>query len=170
MTTQKYIKMNPEASKNLSTWYPFFVMVIELIPFYYLCSKLSSEKENKSREGMRMMGLPMSMYYLSVFIFYLSIAIVTSFIVTIITVNMILKKVEFGLFFFFFLVYSLSFFGVAFVITSILPTKRSSSVASTLYHIVSYYMSFAIMDPATASSIQYSLSLFSNLCMNQCVK
>ena len=145
--------MNPNSSSQLSMWYPFFLMIIELVPFYYLCSMLSSEKENKSREGMKMMGLPLSMYYITIFIFYFMIALLTSLIVSIVTCSLILKKTQFSLFFYFCLVYSVSFYGIAFCITSLLPTKRSSSVASTLYHIVSYYFSFAIMDPATPSSV-----------------
>lgn len=151
-------------------WYPFFLVMIELIPFYYLCSKLSSEKENKSREGMKMMGLPLHMYYITIFIFYFFIALLTSLIVSIITCSLILKKAQFSLFFFFVMTYSISFYGIALVITSFLPTKRSSSVASTLYHIVSYYISFALMDPATPSYVQYFLSIFPNLCMNQSIK
>ena len=158
--------MDPKQARNLSLWFPFFFVIIELVPFYYLCSKLSSEKENKSREGMKMMGLPLSVYYLSIFIFYFSIAFVTSFLVSIITVSLILKKTQFSLLFFFCLVYSISFFGIALVITAILPTKRSSSVASTLYHIITYYLSFTIMDPASSSALQYTLSIFPNLCMN----
>jgi hypothetical protein len=93
MTTQKYIKIDPESSSQLSTWYPFFFMIIQLIPFYYITSKLSSEKENKTREGMKMMGMPISNYYIATSIFYFFIAILTSLIVSTITCNYILKKV-----------------------------------------------------------------------------
>jgi len=37
--------------------FPFFYMIMYLIPFYYLTSKIAQEKESKSREGMKMMGL-----------------------------------------------------------------------------------------------------------------
>lgn len=42
---------------ELSQFFPFFFMIQYLIPFYYLTSKISQEKESKSREGMKMMGL-----------------------------------------------------------------------------------------------------------------
>jgi hypothetical protein len=45
--------------------FPFFLMFTYLIPLYYICSKLAEEKESKSREGMKMMGLKDSTYFLS---------------------------------------------------------------------------------------------------------
>ena len=144
MKTQKYIKMNPQSSDQLSRQYPFFFMIIQLIPFYYLVSKISSEKESKSREGMKMMGLTDSTYYLALFIFHFTIAFGTSAIVSAITTTLVFKKVNVYLFMFFSMIYSMSFFGIALIITAFLPTKRSSSVAATLFHIVSYYISFTI--------------------------
>lgn len=47
-----------------------------LIPLYYIVSKLAEEKENKSREGMKMMGLKDTSYFLSWLVFYTMINIV----------------------------------------------------------------------------------------------
>lgn len=58
-------------------------MIIYLIPFYYLTSKIAAEKESKAREGMKMMGLTDSTYYLSWLILYSCIATFTSIIITI---------------------------------------------------------------------------------------
>ena len=64
----------------------------------------------------------------------------------------------------------MSFFGVALVITAFLPTKRSSSVAATLFHIVSYYISFTLWDGQSREWIQLLLSIFPNTCMSQSIK
>lgn len=53
-----------------------------MIPFYYLTSKISSEKESKAKEGMKMMGLSDDTYYLAWFIVYGMITLLTSVIVT----------------------------------------------------------------------------------------
>lgn len=71
--------------------------------------------------------------------------------------------------FIFTLMYALTLYGTAFVIVSFLPTKRSSGIAATLWHIVSYYLIFTISDPATPSSIQYGLSILPNVCMGKIV-
>ena len=60
-------------------------MIIFKIPFFYITSKIASEKESKSKEGMKMMGLNDSTYYLAWFIIYTVISVVTSLIVAIIT-------------------------------------------------------------------------------------
>lgn len=144
--------ISPMASQQLSMNYPFFFIIIQLIPFYYIVSKIASEKEMKSREGMKMMGLEDSTYFLSWFIFYFTICFTTSIILTIMSV-WIFKNVNLLLFFIFCLLYSTTFYGTAFLIVAFLPTKRSSSVAATLWHIISYYLIFTIADPATPSSL-----------------
>jgi ABC-2 family transporter protein len=62
-------------------------MIIFKIPYFYITSKIASEKESKAKEGMKMMGLRDSTYYLSWFILYMSISIFTSFVVTAISMR-----------------------------------------------------------------------------------
>jgi ATP-binding cassette subfamily A (ABC1) protein 3 len=135
-----------------------------LIPFYYITSKIASEKESKAREGMKMMGLTDGTYFLSWFIFYGGICFITALIMTIMA-NWIFKNIDLFLYFLFCLFYALTLYGQAFAIVAFLPTKRSSGIAATLFHIVSYYMIFIIADPATPSGIQYGLSILPNICM-----
>ena len=82
----------------------------------------------------------------------------------------IFNQVNVILFFFFSLFYGLTLYGWAFSIVSFLPTKRSSGIAATLLHVISFYLSFLIMDPSTPSGAQYSMSILPNVCMNQIVK
>jgi ATP-binding cassette subfamily A (ABC1) protein 3 len=81
MESVEFMDISPLASQQLSMNFPFFFMIIYLIPFYYLVSKIASEKESKAREGMKMMGLTDGTYYLSWFIFYFGICFTTSLIV-----------------------------------------------------------------------------------------
>lgn len=57
-------------------------MIIFMIPFFYLTQKMANEKESKAKEGMKMMGLTDSTYYISWFITYLIISFETCIIVT----------------------------------------------------------------------------------------
>jgi hypothetical protein len=50
-------------------------MIIFLIPFYYLTTKIASEKESKAREGMKMMGLNDGTYFLSWYILFFVIVL-----------------------------------------------------------------------------------------------
>jgi ATP-binding cassette subfamily A (ABC1) protein 3 len=145
-------------------------MIIYLIPFYYLVSKIAQEKESKSREGMKMMGLQDSTYFLSWFIIFFIISLGISIITTLFAVFGVFKKVDIILFFIFNILYSMTLYGWAFTIVAFLPTKRSSSIAATLFHIISFYLSFLLKDPNTDSGLQYGMSIFPNVCMNQIVK
>ena len=143
-------------------------MVIYLIPFYYLTTKISGEKESKAREGMKMMGLNDGTYYLSWYILFFSIVFVQSLIIAIISQIGIFKKVNFIIFLVFCVMYSSTLFGQSFLIVSFLP--RSSGIAATLFHFITYYLSFILQDPLTPSGLQYGMSIFPNVCMNQCIK
>ena len=135
-----------------------------LIPFYYLVSKVASEKESKAREGMKMMGLNDSTYYISWLIVYFVISFVTCFLLTMMSFD-IFKNVDKSLYFIFCLCYQMSLFGWSFCIVSFLPTKRSSSIAATLFHIISFYLAYTIKDPATPSTVQYGMSILPNVAM-----
>jgi len=152
MSSIKFEDISPLASQQLSMNFPFFFMIIMLIPFYYLTSKIAAEKESKAREGMKMMGLTDSTYYLSWFIVYAVIALVTCLLLTFMSV-WIFTNVNKFLYFWFCYIYQMSLFGIAFLIVSFLPTKRSSSIAATLFHVISYYLVFTIADPSTPSSV-----------------
>jgi ATP-binding cassette subfamily A (ABC1) protein 3 len=52
-----------------------------LIPLYYIVSKLAEEKESKSREGMKMMGLKDTSYFLSWIVFFFIIIVTMSLII-----------------------------------------------------------------------------------------
>jgi hypothetical protein len=149
--------------------FPFFFMIIYLIPFYYITSKIASEKESKAREGMKMMGLNDSTYFLSWLILFGLIALITSSLITVCAIK-IFENVNMFIFFAFCMLYSLTLYGWAFTIVAFLPTKRSSGIAATLFHIISYYLCFLIADPSTPSSVQYGMSIFPNICMSQIVK
>jgi len=136
MTTPKFTYITPQGLENLSRNFPFFLMIILLIPFYYLTSLLSAEKESKAREGMKMMGLKDNMYYLALFIFYTTVCILVSLIISIMCKLYVFKNNDFSVFFVFCLLYSMSFFGISFMVVAFIPTKRSSSSAATLFHII----------------------------------
>jgi hypothetical protein len=141
-------------------------MIIYLIPFYYITSKIAAEKESKSREGMKMMGLNDSTYFLSWFILFFIISFVTSGFITIVAGIAIFKQVNMIMFFAFCIMYSMTLYGWAFTVVSFLPTKRTSGIAATLLHVISYYLCFLLQDPLTPPALQYGLSIFPNICMN----
>lgn len=93
MQSKPFYLMTPQTSLTLSRFYPYFILVIYLIPMYYLTSKIAEEKESKLRDGMKMMGLTDGVYQFAIFLFYLSIVVVSSGMVAWISVAKIFPKV-----------------------------------------------------------------------------
>ena len=87
MQSNSFIDLPFNGFNQLLKNFPFFFLIIFKIPYFYLTSKIASEKESKAKEGMKMMGLRDSTYYLAWFICYMSISTLTSLIVTAISVN-----------------------------------------------------------------------------------
>ena len=125
----------------LSKNFPFFMMIIFMIPFFYITQKLASEKESKIKEGMKMMGLTDSTYYLSWFITYLLISTFTSMIVTYMLCFQMFKNIDFILIFTLCIMYSITLLGLSFIIVAFLPRKRSSSIAAVLINFITFFLS-----------------------------
>jgi len=122
MKTPSFLSVNPIATDQLSQNFPFFFMFTFLIPLYYIVSKLAEEKESKSREGMKMMGLKDSTYFLSWMVFFFTIIVVMSVAITImVSFNVFYYSNKFFVFILA-LFYGFSLFGFSIVIVAILPT------------------------------------------------
>jgi ATP-binding cassette subfamily A (ABC1) protein 3 len=170
MRSTQFESIGSVGLQQLQQNFPFFMLIIYIIPFFYLTSKVAQEKESKSREGMKMMGLNDATYFLAWFILFAAISVWTALLTSTISCIGIFKKLDWFLFFVFNLLYSLTLYGWAFCIVAFVPTKKSSGIAATLINIITYFLSFAIQDPNTPSSLQYGLSIFPNICMTQMVK
>jgi len=123
------------------------------IQYLYITSKISSEKESKAKEGMKMMGLRNTTYYTAWFITYIFISIITSLIVSFMAITFIFQKVNFFLFFIFSMIYSINLWAWSLIIVAIFTTKRSSGIAAVLFNFITYYLVFIIQDIATPSAL-----------------
>ena len=105
-----------------------------------MTTRLAEEKESKAREGMKIMGLNDSTYYISWFIFNLIIVTYISFwIVSILQLETFWLS-NAWLIFFICVLYGTQFYGFSFTIVGILPTKKASATAASLLHIATFYI------------------------------
>ncbi len=166
MKTPEYESVNPLATDQLSQQFPFFIMFTFLIPLYYIVSKLAEEKESKSREGMKMMGLKDSSYFLSWYVFYVCINVVQATLITaMVCINLFVNSSKILIFLHCFF-FGMSLFGFAVIIVSILPTVRASATAATLIHLITYFFMFSLKDPNVAPGAKYAMSIFPNVAMS----
>ena len=90
---------------------PLYMLIIFIIPIFYITGKLAEEKESKAREGMKMMGLNDATYYCSWITIFTIIMLYTSIVVTVVMTKMFNKNSGLAIFIFNFF-YGLSFFGI----------------------------------------------------------
>ena len=166
MKTPEHVDSNQMAVDQLQQNFPFFFMFTFLIPLFYLVSKLAEEKESKSREGMKMMGLKDNAYFLSWFVFFFVIILFMSLVILgMLSINVFSNSNSF-LVFLLALFYGMSLFGFAIVIVSFMPTVRASATTASLLHIVTYFLVFAVKSDTFPVAGKVVTCIFPNLAMS----
>jgi len=84
MSSQEFQNIDPLIGSGFGDLFPLIYIVVAFIPYLYFIQKIAAEKESKAREGMKMMGLNDSTYYLAWFIVYAVISFVSSLLSTIV--------------------------------------------------------------------------------------
>jgi high-affinity Fe2+/Pb2+ permease len=101
-----------------------FILYAFIIVFVYIAVELASERETKSREGMKMMGLQDGTYYLGWFLLFTFFAVYNSLVGTIMLHTTVFQNINPLLLFLFLILYAFSLFGQAWVFVALLPTTR----------------------------------------------
>jgi ABC-2 family transporter protein len=149
--------------------FPFFLMLVYLLPLYYMVTKLAEEKESKAREGMKMMGLKDSAYYVAWVVFLAALVALMSASLVCTLKMQTLKQSNFGLVFAMCFLYGMNLYGVSFAITAWLPSKKSSATAASLIHLLSYYTAFKYSGYTTSASTKQIAAFVPNCAMAFCV-
>jgi peptidoglycan/LPS O-acetylase OafA/YrhL len=150
--------------------FPFFLMLIYLLPLYYMVTKLAEEKESKAREGMKMMGLRDISYYAAWVVFLGALVAIMSALLAGTLSTQTLKQSDFGLVFAMCFLYGMNLYGVSFAITAWLPSKKSSATAASLIHLVSYYAAFKYSGYTVGASTKHFAALIPNCAMAFCIQ
>lgn len=87
------------------------ILYAYLIVFIYITNELAGERESKSREGMKMMGLQDGTYYAGWFILFSGFAIWNALAGTIIFCSTILQNINPIFVFLFLILYGFALFG-----------------------------------------------------------
>jgi ABC-2 family transporter protein len=140
-------------------------MFTYLIPLYYMVSKLSEEKESKSKEGMKMMGLKESVYFLSWFLLFLVVMIVMGLVIIAMIGPGLFYQSNKLLILFMCILYGIALFAESMLICSLLPNARSSATLATLFHVITYFLVYTVQNPTTRFSAKLMTSLFPNIAM-----
>jgi ATP-binding cassette, subfamily A (ABC1), member 3 len=145
--------------------FPIFVVIVYTLPYMYLIQKAVEEKQTKTRESMRMMGMKDSSYFASwLIVFFFQITII-SLIMTLGTYFTVFKKANIGMIFFMFWMYGMSTFGIGLIMIAIFSTVRTASLGGIVLKLVFYYIRYAFKSNTAQiwriiASIMPQLNLF----------
>jgi ATP-binding cassette subfamily A (ABC1) protein 3 len=127
MKANKFEDVPPQAAMQIGQNFTFFYLIAYMVPLFYILSKLAEEKQSKAREGMKMMGLNDGTYFLSYFLFFMSIVLLTSVIIQGTLLSEVCKYSNIFLFLAFNLLYGACIFGYSVLVVAFFPNKRSAA-------------------------------------------
>eukprot|EP00826_Nyctotherus_ovalis_P045315 TRINITY_DN49_c0_g1_i2.p1 TRINITY_DN49_c0_g1~~TRINITY_DN49_c0_g1_i2.p1 ORF type:complete len:1624 (+),score=501.10 TRINITY_DN49_c0_g1_i2:541-5412(+) len=130
------------------------IMVLSfLAPIFKLVSMIVQDKENKTREGMKIMGLQDSAYWISFVVYYIVILVVIAAIITLIMATILFKKSNIFLIFIYFLEYGLAVFAFGFCMSALFHRARIGSIAVAIIYVCLYSISNFILSDDISSSM-----------------
>ena len=141
---QKYEKLTKDSFRYfLNFILGFFVLIAYALPLSINIYRLVKEKESRAKEGMKIMGLKESTYFLSYFIIFLFMNLIYS-ICNAFLMNLGMKYVEVIYLFIFFFLYGLVIYSLIYFFQSFLEKTRLAIIVSLLIYCLMYFFSFCI--------------------------
>ena len=141
---QKFDKLTEDSFRYfLKFILGFFVVIAYALPLSINIYRLVKEKESRAKEGMKIMGLKESTYFLSYFIIYLIVNLIYSFCNSIL-LNKGMTYIEIIYLFIFFYLYGLVIYSLIFFFQSFLEKTRLAIIVSLLIYCLMYFFSFCV--------------------------
>jgi len=136
------------------------LVVAFIIPLFRMISNIVQDKELKTREGMKMMGLKDSAYWLSFFVYYLLIFAVIAASLTAIVVYTINTNSGLAIYFVFYLLYGMATFSFGFLVASFFHKARMAAISGALANFTTILLKYIVVNPTVPYSIKVLASIF----------
>ena len=143
---------------------PFFIIIAYMCPLCLYVYRMVSEKENKSKEGMKIMGLEEGTYFLSYFIQYFIISLIDSIINTVLLCY-IFTKVPFYFLFLIVFLWTMDVFAMIYFFQSFIDKTRVALILSLLIYFASYFLSMVCMNEGAAKALKIVMSILPPVCV-----
>lgn len=121
---------------------PGFLVLIYILPVYQSVYSIVKEKETRSKEGMRMMGMSDTAYWLSWFVHY---TLINTVIATIAWLVLLINVIQFSRPFYiwiYFWLYGEAVFGQIVLIQAFLSKSKYSGIIATLFYFGGSFLAF----------------------------
>ena len=146
-------------SSVIGYFIPFFMVIAYMCPLCLYVYRMVGEKENKSKEGMKIMGLSEGTYFLSYFLQYIIITFIDSVINTFF-MSLLFSRIPSILLFVILFLWALDIFGLIFFFQSFIDKTRVALILSLLIYFVMFFISMACMDEDANKALKIVLSIF----------
>ena len=151
-------------SSVIGYFIPFFMVIAYMCPLCLYVYRMVGEKENKSKEGMKIMGLSEGTYFLSYFIQYVIITFIDSVINTFF-MSLLFSRVPFIILFVILFLWAMDIFGLIFFFQSFIDKTRVALILSLLIYFVMFFISMACMEEDAKKTLKIVLSIFPPVCL-----
>ena len=138
---------------------PFVIVLCYMGPIFRIISMIVCEKEALTREGMKMMGLKDSAYWLSLLAYYFIVLIVIALIISGISMKFMFSYSSWPLMFLYYLLYGLAVFSFGLLISSVFNRARVASITGAMLYFASYLLSQLVTDPTISETNKNAASL-----------
>ena len=143
---------------------PFFMVIAYMCPLCLYVYRMVGEKETKSKEGMKIMGLSEGTYFLSYFLQYVVITFIDSVINTFF-MSLLFSRIPSIILFLILFLWALDIFGLIFFFQSFIDKTRVALILSLLIYFVMFFISMACMDEDANKNLKTILSIFPPVCL-----
>jgi ATP-binding cassette, subfamily A (ABC1), member 3 len=143
---------------------PFFIIIAYVCPLCVLVYRMVHEKDTKAKEGMKIMGLSESVYFLSYFLHWLGMntlyALINSFILL-----GVFSNVGYIYILGFFWLFGMSVFAMAFFFQAIMDKTRIAIIVTILVYFIMYFISQAFQSDTIPNVGKMFISLLPPTCL-----
>jgi hypothetical protein len=138
-----------------------FLVVAFMWPFSRMVRNMVEEKERKLSEGMKMMGLRNSVFWMSWVVAYLISFAIVCLLVIGASKGSLFKYSDAGLLFMFFFSFCLSLISLACLVTTFFSRAKTAGTLSPFLLLVGYLPYFSVSDPDKAQGVKVMACLMS---------
>ena len=138
---------------------PFFIIISYICPLCLYVLRMVGDKESKAKEGMKIMGLSESIYFLSYFLQYLICIFVQSLINSFLMLG-IFKYTPFYFMFLTLFLWGMSVFGLIYFFQSFIDRTRVALILSILLYFIMYFLSMVVNDASVKKIFKIIMSIF----------
>jgi len=162
---EKYTSVNYDKfGQFIGAILSFFLIIAYLCPLCILVFRMVQEKESRAKEGMKIMGLSSTTYFMSFFLFWIIqntiYSLINAFILT-----QVLKYVNFIFIFIFLWLYGMTLFSFSYLLQATMNKTRVAIIMTVLLYFTMYFISAAVLQQDIHQGAKLFLSIMPPTCL-----